>query len=487
MGTHEGEWDAVSARFGPTGALLPLPERVTPQAFKEWEQQVFEWRGRVRVAPSPEPGGGLRSSLTRFWPTVGCEFGKEDAVDGAGEERTLLAGAAGFPTQRPAAGAQPQQATQQATAAPRFVPLTACGFYADAPPSLPPPGGAPLRVELCIVDVNDEEEDSGEATQDGGPGALRRLAERIRVVLSLVGIPALPGASDQSARWAISDVEMSAEARSPVLGDEASQPVRAERGTAEEEETEAAAEAAASQSDGPPDGWATGGRTRGASIDEGTWEACGGASVSLVRPPSAPPSSPSPPPLPPSPAAAAAAARVASAAGSRLPPSASVVAAPYWAMQPRPQWSLAPRAAAVGPANGAFIGLPLGCWAYVEQAMPGTLIIEAGRLLTPSTSPTVASASLGCEAVRCVCQVSYVRGAIDSFVMGRDARLTPAMAIAKGYIQSADPEEQAFYENVLDELGLAGDGDEMAARERHEAQDADEEMRRRERQQAARR
>jgi len=82
---HEGEWESASAAFGPEGALLPLPPRFVPPEYKEWGQTVHEWRGRVRVAAAAAEAqaGGVRagrhrltSTLERFWPTVGCEFGK---------------------------------------------------------------------------------------------------------------------------------------------------------------------------------------------------------------------------------------------------------------------------------------------------------------------------------------------------------------------------------------------------------------------------
>jgi hypothetical protein len=82
VAAHEGDWESASAVFGPDSAVQPLPERFIPPAFTEWGQTVTEWQGVVRVAAverAAEAGAAgrhLACMLTRFWPTVGCEYGK---------------------------------------------------------------------------------------------------------------------------------------------------------------------------------------------------------------------------------------------------------------------------------------------------------------------------------------------------------------------------------------------------------------------------
>jgi hypothetical protein len=74
---HAGEWDSYSARFSAEGAAMELPRKYIPEAYVEWERTLHEWPGRV-VSQCKKRGGPrqLTHKLERFWPAVGCEYGK---------------------------------------------------------------------------------------------------------------------------------------------------------------------------------------------------------------------------------------------------------------------------------------------------------------------------------------------------------------------------------------------------------------------------
>jgi hypothetical protein len=120
---------------------------------------------------------------------------------------------------------------------------------------------------------------------------------------------------------------------------------------------------------------------------------------------------------------------------------ARLLPVPFWALSPRPQWSVASRHRAGLPCS--LLRLPLGCWAYVEQATPRMLIVEAGRLL-PTGRRQVAS-------------VSFANGARDTVVLGEDGELSLAEARAKGYLQSDDPKEQAYYNELMEVMDMDSD------------------------------
>jgi hypothetical protein len=71
---HVGAWESVAASYDASGALQALPARFIPEAYAEWGQTLHEWPGRVTTAAPRE--GRLACALERFWPTVGCEYGK---------------------------------------------------------------------------------------------------------------------------------------------------------------------------------------------------------------------------------------------------------------------------------------------------------------------------------------------------------------------------------------------------------------------------
>lgn len=94
---HKGEWDSTAARYAADGALLSLPEKYIPEAYREWGQTMQEWQARARcaclvcslagahcclqgrVTAEPTEDVTVAQTLQRWWPTVGCEFGKARA------------------------------------------------------------------------------------------------------------------------------------------------------------------------------------------------------------------------------------------------------------------------------------------------------------------------------------------------------------------------------------------------------------------------
>ena len=171
------------------------------------------------------------------------------------------------------------------------------------------------------------------------------------------------------------------------------------------------------------DGWVAQQRLDVTALEGGVWEACGGATLQLV----------------------AAAPGVGGAGGGQ---SRRVVPAPWWSMDPKPQWSIASRCASLAPGAGTLVLLPLNCWLYVEQAAAHMLVVESGQLAADGSS-------------RLVVACGYLYGRLDNILLGTDASLSADDALAKGYIQSKDAGEQAFYEELLEELQLNTPGDQQ--------------------------
>jgi len=88
---HAGKWDSYSARFSATGEAMQLPSKYVPPEYVEWERSLHEWPGRVdsqaRKRGAPRQ---MTHQLERFWPTVGCEFGKVRKHKGGAAPRCSL-------------------------------------------------------------------------------------------------------------------------------------------------------------------------------------------------------------------------------------------------------------------------------------------------------------------------------------------------------------------------------------------------------------
>lgn len=41
-----GEWEGVTAAFGPDGAPQPLPQHYVPDAYREWGVELFDWQSQ---------------------------------------------------------------------------------------------------------------------------------------------------------------------------------------------------------------------------------------------------------------------------------------------------------------------------------------------------------------------------------------------------------------------------------------------------------
>jgi hypothetical protein len=162
------------------------------------------------------------------------------------------------------------------------------------------------------------------------------------------------------------------------------------------------------------DGWVAGQRLDVTALEGGVWEACEGASLQLV--------------------------------GGSGGTARRVVPAPWWSMDPKPQWSIASRCTSLAPGAGTLVLLPLNCWLYVEQAAGHMLVVESGQLAPDGAS-------------RLVVACAYLHGMLDNILVGKDASLSQDDALAKGYIQSKDAKDQAFYEELLEELQLNTEGD----------------------------
>ena len=335
--------------------------------------------------------GRLRNTLQRYWPTVGCEYGKArlKPCSGVADTRTDSRAAHSLTSQNDVAETHSQLLFDVAGVCKGLVaeggyrrvqpiarPFTilssnsthASALFArsDSPETLPLSGGT-LRCEQCLYDSSTGESDA---------------ETRIRLVYSLQGaLPATPG----PCVWRLSEVEMFHERRLDVAGRNSSP-----------------------ATDTRTDGFALTDRTPPAALTSGYWEASSGATLSLF---------PGPPP--------------------------TVVPVPWWGLEPKPQWATAPRCSALPAGTATLLHLPLGVWAYVEQARSDMLIVESGQVLPSGQRRVVAC--------------SYSHGALDSFVIGTDEEISLAHARAKGYITGEDAAEQAYYNDLLETLDMDSD------------------------------
>ncbi|XP_043712632.1 uncharacterized protein LOC122661334 [Telopea speciosissima] len=71
-GNVSGEWDGHGADFTSEGKPIELPESVVPEAFREWEVQVFDWQTQCPTLANSEERI-LAYNLIKLLPTVGCE------------------------------------------------------------------------------------------------------------------------------------------------------------------------------------------------------------------------------------------------------------------------------------------------------------------------------------------------------------------------------------------------------------------------------
>uniref|UniRef100_A0A2N9FP03 Uncharacterized protein n=1 Tax=Fagus sylvatica TaxID=28930 RepID=A0A2N9FP03_FAGSY len=68
-----GEWDGYGADFSNEGIPIELPESVVPEAFREWEVEVFDWQTQCPTLAQTEQQPLLVYKSIKLLPTVGCE------------------------------------------------------------------------------------------------------------------------------------------------------------------------------------------------------------------------------------------------------------------------------------------------------------------------------------------------------------------------------------------------------------------------------
>ncbi|KAH7373960.1 hypothetical protein KP509_17G081100 [Ceratopteris richardii] len=64
-----GEWDGYGAEFTNSGEPRELPSAVVPEAFREWDVQLYDWQTQCPTIAEEN----LYYRLIRLLPTVGCE------------------------------------------------------------------------------------------------------------------------------------------------------------------------------------------------------------------------------------------------------------------------------------------------------------------------------------------------------------------------------------------------------------------------------
>ncbi|KAJ9550244.1 hypothetical protein OSB04_014289 [Centaurea solstitialis] len=67
-----GEWDGFGADFTIHGKPIELPENVVPNAYRDWEVQVFDWQTQCPTLAQPDNSSAVYK-LIKLLPTVGCE------------------------------------------------------------------------------------------------------------------------------------------------------------------------------------------------------------------------------------------------------------------------------------------------------------------------------------------------------------------------------------------------------------------------------
>ncbi|PWA79786.1 hypothetical protein CTI12_AA203180 [Artemisia annua] len=71
-GNVSGEWDGFLADFTIDGKPIELPENVVPNAYREWEVQVFDWQTQCPTLAQPDKLSAMYKVI-KLLPTVGCE------------------------------------------------------------------------------------------------------------------------------------------------------------------------------------------------------------------------------------------------------------------------------------------------------------------------------------------------------------------------------------------------------------------------------
>ncbi|XP_042470532.1 uncharacterized protein LOC122052864 [Zingiber officinale] len=89
-----GEWDGFGADFTSEGVPVELPENVVPDAFREWDVQVFDWQTQCPTLADEKGFFLLTYKMIRLLPTVGCEadaatrYSVEERIVGGPDNQT---------------------------------------------------------------------------------------------------------------------------------------------------------------------------------------------------------------------------------------------------------------------------------------------------------------------------------------------------------------------------------------------------------------
>eukprot|EP00884_Botryococcus_braunii_P000317 jgi/Botrbrau1/10286/Bobra.0120s0008.1 len=65
-----GEWEGVLVTFRPDGHAEEIPPYYVPQAYRDWDMQLYDWQAQCSMLADDR---GLGYLTRRLMPTVGCE------------------------------------------------------------------------------------------------------------------------------------------------------------------------------------------------------------------------------------------------------------------------------------------------------------------------------------------------------------------------------------------------------------------------------
>ena len=188
-----GEWVGHAMTLGPTGTVVPLPDKYVPDSFKEYGVGVNQWSTRATTDYAGD--GGIDevdsfSTTTKYlWPEAGCEFGKEDVALVRGDTDALMGG-----------GQMGKMCVVD-------------GDYAHGPLKLPPcEPGAEVKFQFGFSqrtpDPTDDQGPAGPIKLNPNPKPTTQLPKRrIRVEVT---VEARPG---EKRDWRLASVEVISESR----------------------------------------------------------------------------------------------------------------------------------------------------------------------------------------------------------------------------------------------------------------------------------
>jgi hypothetical protein len=179
--------------LGPTGTVVPLPDKYVPDSFKEYGVGVNQWSTRATTDYAGDGGidevDSFATTTKYLWPEAGCEFGKEDVALVRGDTDALMGG-----------GQMGKMCVVD-------------GDYAHGPLKLPPcEPGAEVKFQFGFSqrtpDPADDQGPAGPIKLNPNPKPTTRLPKRrIRVEVT---VEARPG---EKRDWRLASVEVISESR----------------------------------------------------------------------------------------------------------------------------------------------------------------------------------------------------------------------------------------------------------------------------------